>query len=118
MPDLTTYEKRVAHVAHIYSANYGIESWKRCEALGITSDEFEAGLRLWERQEGEYRSWTRQYGKQEYGGWTRSPIDGRYKPQQVVESEGVEEDYALDASDAVLIEQTTAMLDLLQEVKR
>jgi len=88
---LATYEGRVKYAAHIYTFPYSLDCWQRCKALGISSDEFEAGVRLREKQEAEYRSWTAQYGSQEYGGWIRSPRDGRYKPHQVVEAETAED---------------------------
>ncbi len=96
MPDLATYEKRVAYAAHQYSDQYPVEAWERCERLGITSEEFCKGIELRTQQEMEYRSWTRQYGKQEYGGWARDPRDGRYKPQAVICTDEPEDERMAD----------------------
>lgn len=84
---LVTPEQRIAYAAHIYSDQYAQFAWERCEALGISNDEFIAGIALKEQQEEEYRRWTVQYGSQYYGGWQRDPKDGRFKPWQVIEAE-------------------------------
>lgn len=84
---LASYEDRVRYAARIYAFPYSLDCWKRCEALGISSEEFEAGVRLKQQWDEEHRKWTSYYGSQYYGGWRRSKIDGRYKPEQVCDAE-------------------------------
>lgn len=88
--DVPVNQAHVAFVANVWNSQY--PEYARASALrrGCTEEEIRLGVAQWRAQLNEHENWRRIYGSPEYGGWTRSNVDGRQKPRDIVEAEDAE----------------------------
>ncbi len=72
-----TREQRVRYAAANYTFPWKLEAWRKCEALGISREEFEEGVALRTKEDDDYRAKRAYYGDPAYGSW---PKESERKP--------------------------------------